>query len=503
MEKYFDTDHLKNNLKSKAMRSAGATIFASGLIFFVQLFSTVILARLLTPNDFGLITMVTTFSMLLQNFGLNGFTEAIIQRDDINHQTISTLFWVNISISLLLTLLFVFLSPVLAWFYTTPELSSITTGIAFSIIATGVGTIHSALMRRNMQFYLISTIEMVSAFIGLFIAIIMAWQGFGYWALVANIVIRPVIFTVCSWIFCGWRPGAPGPLKEIFPILKFAIHTYGNFTLQYFSRNIDKLLIGWRHDAQSVGHYKKAYDLFALPASQLIVPIHNVALATLSRLTNEPDNYRRYYLSAISIIAFVAMPLSAMMTLAGKDIILFILGPQWTKAGIIFCYFGVSIGVMLIYATQGWLHLSLGQPERWLRWCIFECIATTAFFIVGVRWGAEGVAIGYAASFYVLLGPCLLYAGRPINLKLNSIISAVWKYFASSALAGVLSFFILYKIPYLHAFFYKQHVFLKIMIASILCGTLYLLLIILFYQGISPITNFFSTTRQMIPFKKS
>ena len=142
-EDYFDTNRVNTDLKGRAMRSAGATIFASGLIFFVQLFSTVILARLLTPNDFGLITMVTTFSMLLQNFGLNGFTEAIIQRDDINHQTISTLFWVNISISFLLTLLFVFLSPVLAWFYSTPELSSITTGIAFSIIATGVGTIHS------------------------------------------------------------------------------------------------------------------------------------------------------------------------------------------------------------------------------------------------------------------------------------------------------------------------------------------------------------------------
>jgi PST family polysaccharide transporter len=272
--------------------------------------------------------------------------------------------------------------------------------------------------------------------------------------------------------------------------------------LQYFSRNIDKLLIGWRYNAQSVGYYKKAYDLFALPASQLIVPIHNVALATLSRLTNEPDNYRGYYLSAISIIAFVAMPLSAMMTLAGKDIILFILGPQWIKAGEIFCYFGVSIGIMLIYATQSWLHLSLGRPDRWLRWCIFECIATTAFFAVGLLWGAKGVAIGYAVSFYVLAAPCLLYAGKPINLKLNSIISTIWKYFTSSALAGVLSFFILYKIPYLYAFFYKQHVFLKIMIASILCGTLYLLLIILFYQSVSPIKNFLSTARQMIPSRK-
>jgi len=149
-DEYFNTEHVKKGLKKRAMRGAGATIFGSALSFFVHLFSTVILARLLTPADFGLIAMVTAFSLLLQNFGVNGFTEAIIQRADINHEMMSTLFWLNAVISSVLTFLFILMAPFLAWFYNSPQLSAISFGVAFSIIAGGMTTIHMAILRRNM-----------------------------------------------------------------------------------------------------------------------------------------------------------------------------------------------------------------------------------------------------------------------------------------------------------------------------------------------------------------
>ena len=495
---YFNTDHLKSGLKGKAMRGAGAAIFASTLSFFIGFFSTVILARLLTPNDFGLITMVTTFSLLLQNFGGNGFTEAIIQREDINHKMMSTLFWLNAAGSFALTILFMAMAPILVWFYKEPHLYLITIGIAFSIISGGMSTLHMAILRRNMQFYTTLAIGVIAQIISITLAIIMAWQSFGYWALVINTVASSMIVAIGGWIFCPWRPGKPTSIKEIIPILKFALNTYGNFTLNYFSRNIDKLLIGWRYAAQSLGYYKKAYDLFALPANQLVSPMANVALAALSRLINDPRKYRRYYLEAISVIAFIGMPISAMFTLTGKDIILLVLGPQWTKAGEIFCYFGTSIGIMLIYGTQGWLHLSLGRPDRWLRWGVFEVITTSLFFIAGLPFGIAGVAIGYSLSFFVLVGPCLRYAGKPIDLQLSAIISAIWRYFAAALVAGLLSFLILYKLDFIVSFTHLN-VFIRIVLASTLCLTLYLILIILFYQNLSPIKNFFSTAYQMLP----
>jgi len=498
-DEYFNTEHLKTGLKSRAMRGAGATIFANMLSFIVNIFSTVILARLLTPNDYGLITMVTAFSLLLQNFGGNGFTEAIIQRQDLNHRMMSTLFWINTAISSGLTFLFILMAPIIVWFYKEPHLYMITIGVAFSIIAGGMSTLHMGILRRNMQFHLTSGIEISARSLSILVAIVLAWRGWGYWALVANTIIYPLVVAISGWFFCGWRPGKPGPFRDILPILKFALHVYGNFTLNYFSRNIDKLLIGWRNGAQPLGYYKKAYDLFALPANQLISPLSNVALSALSRLIHEPEKYRRYYLNAVSIIAFIGMPLSAMLTLAGKDIILLVLGPQWTKAGEIFCYFGASIGIMLIYGTQGWLHLSLGRPDRWLRWGIFECVATTAFFIVGLTFGAEGVAIGYAVSFYILAAPCLLYAGKPINLPLSAIISSAWRYFAAALISGLMSFAILYKLDFVVSIFTHLPVFFRVILASTLCLALYLILIIFFYQSLNPIKQFFSTAHQMLP----
>jgi len=496
---YFNTDHLKSGLKLKAMRGAGVAIFSTTLFFFIGFSSTIILARLLTPKDFGLITMVTAFSLLLQNFGVNGFTEAIIQREDINHKMMSTLFWINAASSFILTIVFIAMAPILVWFYKEPYLYSITIGVSFSIISSGMSTLHMAILRRNMQFYTISAIGIVAQIISIALAIIMAWQGFGYWALVVNMVTSSMITAIGGWIFCRWRPSLPQSGSNIKPILKFAFHTYGNFTLNYFSRNNDKLLIGWYYGAQSLGFYKKAYDLFALPANQLISPLANVALAALSRLANEPEKYRRYYFDALSIIAFIGMPLSTMLTLSGNDIILLVLGPQWHKAGEIFCYFGASIGVMLIYGTQGWLHLSLGRPDRWLRWGIAECILTTLFFIMGLPFGAVGVAIGYAISFYVLLVPCLYYAGQPIGLQLSLIVSSVWRYFIAALIAGLLSFAILYKMDFIGSIFANLHVFFRIVIASSFCLTLYLILVILFYQSINPIKNFLSTAYQMLP----
>jgi O-antigen/teichoic acid export membrane protein len=127
---YFITDHIQGNLKKLALRGAGATIFSQILTFVIQMGGTIILARLLTPEDFGLVAMVTSFSLLLQNFGLNGFTEAILQKEEINHDMISTLFWINGVISFGLMLFFMALAPVVAWFYGEPRLKAITIGIA-------------------------------------------------------------------------------------------------------------------------------------------------------------------------------------------------------------------------------------------------------------------------------------------------------------------------------------------------------------------------------------
>jgi O-antigen/teichoic acid export membrane protein len=495
----FSTDHLRAGLRGRALRGASATMLAQTASFGIQTVGTVIMARLLTPEDYGMVTMVLAFSLLLQNFGVNGFTEAIIQKKEISHEQISTLFWINILFSILLAILFVLSAPVISWFYKEPRLEPIVFAIALSIIFAGLSVQHLALLKRSMRFSLISLNDIVAATISTTIPIFLAWQGFGYWSLVVKWVSLPLAITVGAWILCGWRPGLPARRTGVGPMLRYAFHTYGNFVMNYFRRNIDKMLIGQVFGSQSLGMYDRAYHLSNMPVNQVINPVYTVAVSTFSRLTDDPERYRANYLKVLSILALVGMPLSGILTLVAHDVMLLFLGPQWTKAGEIFFAFGLSIGVMILYLTHGWLHLSLGTPDRWFRWSIVEFIATVLCMLVGLAYGPLGVAAAFSVSFYILLCPALVYAGRPVQLKLTAIISSVWKYGVLSLVAAVLSWFLVSVNDATAAMYSDSPVLIRIFVSAGLCLSLYLLLILVFMQRTRPIGQLIAIVRDMIP----
>ena len=349
---------------------------------FFQLASSVVLARLLPPQDFGLVAMVTAFSLLLANVGYNGFIEAIIHADEIDHRQVNALFWLGVGISLGLAVLFSVCSPLLAGFYHEPRLVPITVAFSAGFLFYALTTEHLALIMRRMEFRKVMINNILSILISTIIAVAMALRGFGYWALVARQLAAPIASAVIVWIQCPWRPSRPRWASRMEPLIKYATNTFGNFGINYLGRNLDKVLLGWRWGSYELGNYDRAYRLFVMPVGQMVTPLAGVALATLSRLRDDPEKLRRYYLRSLSIIAFIGMLVSAILTVAGKDIIILLLGARWAKAGQVFSAFGPSIGITLIYGTHSWLHLSLGTPERWLKWSL-AALATTALVVPG------------------------------------------------------------------------------------------------------------------------
>ena len=285
-------------------------------------------------------------------------------------------------------------------------------------------------------------------------------------------------------------------------MVRFSLNIYGRFIVNYSARNMDNLLVGWRFDAQSLGFYKKAYDLFALSASQLVSPLSNVAVSTLSRLTRDPVQYRRYFLNALGVIALVGMGLGADLTLVGHDVIRLLLGPGWDPAGRIFMFFGPGIGIMVLYGTHGWIHLSIGRADRWLRWGVIEVVVTALLFILGLHWGPAGVALAWTASFWILTIPSFWYAGKPIQLKAISVVGAVWKFFIASLLAGCASYLILRNVPMFSAAPSTMGAFLRIMIASGLFVPLYLGAVILLHRGCGPLNQLIGLVREIVPWDK-
>jgi O-antigen/teichoic acid export membrane protein len=420
-----------------AIRGAAATIIASGIGLAVQVVGTIVLARLLTPADFGVVTMVTTVSLLIASFGLNGFTEAVIQFEEIDHYTASNLFWLNSGAGLVLAIAFAAGGTLLARLYHNPLVASVAEGVSLAIFFGATSVIHLALLKRAMRFGGTSTNDFVGRVVYTAVPILLASRGWGYWALVAGIVAQQLGLAVGAWWLCRWIPSLPRPTGKTGAIVRFAAKVYVQFGLRYSTRNVDNLLVGLRFNAVALGFYKKAFDLFALSASQLTAPMDNVALAALSRLNQDPARFRRYFANALAIIAFVGMAVSADLTLVGRDVVRLVLGAQWSESGTIFQLFGPGIGAMLLSSTVGWIHLSIGKPGRWLRWTAVEFAVTFSLFLLALPWGPKGIAAAWSVSYCILLVPAFWYAGRPIGFGVSLLIGTVWRYGASSLLAGL------------------------------------------------------------------
>jgi len=486
-------------LRRLALRGAGVTVFSSGLSLAVQIVATVVLARLLVPADFGLVAMVTTFSLLLANFGVNGFTEVVIQWNEIQENLVSNLFWINLSVGLALTIAFAAAGSLLARFYHDPLVTPVTVGVSLTILITSASVQHLALLKRAMRFSVVSANDVLSRIVLVILTIVLARAGWRYWALVAGLIAQPLSMAIGAWWLCRWTPRLPRRVAGTGSMVRFALNVYGRFTVNYFARNTDNLLVGWRFDSQALGFYKKAYDLFALPAGLLVSSLTDVAVSAMSRLNRDRVQYRRYFLSAFAVLAFVGMGLGADLTLVGKDVIRLMLGARWNPAGRIFTFFAPGIGIMFLYGTHGWIHLSIGRPDRWLRWGVIEFSATFLMFILGLRWGPGGVAVAWAASFWILTLPALWYAGRPIQLGIGPMIRVVWRYVLASGVAGCASALIVRGIPSLMAAQGMVGAVSRIEDVSILFGILYLTAVIALHRGLVPLYQVSRLVQEIVP----
>jgi PST family polysaccharide transporter len=482
-----------------AVRGAGATLLSGGVVLCVQIVATMVLARLLAPRDFGVVAMVTTVSLFLTNFGPNGYTEAVIQREEIDHGLASNLFWINVGTGLLLTIGFGAAGSLLAWFYRDPLVARVAVGVSVSIVLTSTSVVHLALLKRDMRFPTTSANDIVARMVSVTVSVALGWAGWGYWALVAGVIALPLSQSLGGWYLCRWVPGLPRRVAGTVSTVRFALSVYGRFSIGFFTQNLDNLLVGWRFGAGPLGFYKKAYDLFALSGSQITAPLTNVAVSALSRMKRDSVEFRQHIIGALALMAFLGMGLGADLTLIGKDVIFLLLGPKWGASGRIFTFFGPGIGVMLVYYAHGWIHLSIGRADRWLRWSIIELTVTGTLFLLGLHWGPVGIAAAWTLSFWILTVPAFWYAGKPVGIGVAPVVGAAWRYLVASLLAGCATAAIIHGIPSLGAVAGSGGALTRIALTTGLVGTFYLGGVILLHGGYSPIFQVIGLLMEIVP----
>lgn len=435
---HFDTSHLHADLKEHTVRGGIFTLGAQGCSFVLNVGSTAILARLLTPSDFGLVAMVTALTGLLAMFKDAGLSMATVQKDTVTHEQVSTLFWVNVALSLLLMLLIAALSPFVAGFYHEPRLQPITLAIAGMFLFDGLAVQHQALLRRQMRFGTLAKIQLISMALALAAAIGAAVTGMGYWALILQLAVNQLASAVLTWLYCRWIPGLPRRGAGTRSMLKFGGYLTGFNFVNYFARNADNTLIGYAWGSSALGLYAKAYSLLLMPLSQINGPITATATPALSRLQDDPEQFRLFFVKTLSVITFVTFPIIAWMIVCRREIVLLFLGPQWEGAVPIFSVLAISAFFQPIGNVTGVLYTSLGRTKQMFKWGLMSSSWLVLSFFTGLPFGAIGVAWAYSVAFALMMYPLMRYAIMGTCIELNSYFVGIkHPLIATLAIAGL------------------------------------------------------------------
>jgi len=432
----FSTEHLHADLKGRSVRGGMLTLTSQGAQFVLQTVSTIVLARLLTPADFGLVAMVTAITNLGQAFADLGLSEATIQRPEISHEQVSTLFWINVAIGLGLTVLTSALAPVLAWFYREPRLIHITLLVSLTFLFGGLRVQHDALLRRQMRFSSLALRDITAYVIAVPVAILLARRGFGYWAIVALPLTLNFTQMSLSWIMVRWIPGLPRRDAKVRSLLAFGGNVAASYLVFNANRSADSILIGWHWGAGPLGLYSRAYNLLMLPVRQLGAPARSVAVPAFSRVQHDPERLARYYLRTANLIMWIIAPIFGFLFVAAVPVIVLTLGNRWLEAAPVFQILAIFALGQLLFESTLWLLVSRGQSKRMLKLLLVFSPIIIGGYAVGLPFGIKGVALSGSLVLLAAFPWILKFSFQGTSLTLQRLARAI-VYPVSVCLAGV------------------------------------------------------------------
>ncbi len=415
-----------DGLANKSAKSGYHSALTQIAKFLLSTLSTVILARLLTPDDFGLIAMVAVFLSLARMFKDAGLSMATVQKEKITQEEISSLFWVNVIISLVLALVMIAISPLVISFYERNEVGEILIILSISFLISGVSIQHNALLQRVLRFDLIGIIQVTSQAVALVVAVLLALMGFGYMALVLNMLVANIVITALTLYFTPWIPSKVLRLSKVKEMLIFGGDITGFNVINYFSRNGDNILIGKFLGSVELGVYSKAYQIFMMPIKQVRIPINSVTIPVLSKLQNEPIRFSKYCSLIVELLAVISLPLTLVCYLEADFIINLMLGDGWGKAIPVFKIFALSGALQVILGIRGSVMVSRGLTRRYFWMVLVYAIVSILSFIIGIQFGIIGVAKAFVITQYLLFIPSLYYSFNKTPFKVSDFFKSIY-----------------------------------------------------------------------------
>ncbi len=392
---------------------------------FLGIVTSVILAWILNPQDFGLIAMAYVFIEFAQLFADFGIGAAIIQSNQIQRDTLSSSFWANLIVGTTLALLMILAAPAIAEFYGDPRLVAIIVTLSLTLLLSGVVVVPRAILQKEMRFDLAMKAQMIGSLAGSVTAVGLALNDFGVWSLVAQPLCGSGVSLVLALAYSGWRPDLVYSWSAIRPLVRFSTHVLGAGLLAQASRNVDKLLVGRFLGSAQLGFYSMAYQLMLYPLTHVASVIVKVLFPTFSRLQNELPRLRAAYLKSAAAVAMITFPMMIGLYLVSLDFVLVLFGRKWLPmlpVLQILCWIGM---MQSISTTLGTLYLSTGNTRALFRFSMVSVPFTLLAFVVGLKWGIVGVATAYAMVSPVMTYIYMAKAFRLVGLTFGEFFSVM------------------------------------------------------------------------------
>lgn len=393
----------------------------------VQLITTFILARLLSPSDFGLLGMgmvLIGFVSLFKDFGTSS---AVIRSKRDDPELLSTIFWLNVVVGFIVAMLLALSAPAVAAFYQEPRVASIIQVLAFSLAVSSLGILQQALLEKKLAFQTLAKVEVLSVVLSATVGISLAVAGYGVWSLVFQTLAQTTASTLLLWLAGSWRPGFVFHLREVWYVSGIGLNLTGFNTVNYVFRNIDSLLIGRYLGSRDLGFYSLAYRVMFFPLQAISDVIGRVMFPVYAHLQDDDARLRRYYLKAAGAIAFVTFPMMLGLMVVAEPFVIALFGEKWRSMIVLLLILAPVGMVQSIGTTVGAIYVVKGRTDLMLRWGVMSGAVVTTAFVIGLKWGVEGVALSYAIAAFLLAYPGFALPFRLIGLKFADLVAVLSK----------------------------------------------------------------------------
>ena len=408
-------------LGNVAARGGSITLMSQGIRFALQLGSLIVLARLLSPQEFGVVAMVTAITNVMEIVRDFGLSSAVMQAKELNDAERTNLFWANTGIGTGCALVVTLSAPLIVRIYGTSVVGPIVLALGWLFVVSGVNTQFRAELSRSLRFKALAVTDIAAQAGSIAVAISLAAAGAGYWAVVGQQITLVVLTCASNVILCKWRPGLPHRSVSIRRFFRFGGSVLGTNVIAYATNNLDNVAIGIYWGSGPLGLYSRAYQLLMVPLQQVSVPMTRVVLPVLSRVQDQDETYARYVSKAQLVGCYMLASGFAVTAGVSVPLVALLFGPKWSGVAPIFAALAIGGIFRGIGQISYWMYLSRGRADAQLKLYLVTRPIMIGLMIAGLPWGPVGVAIGHSIGFFLFWIISLWTAGRCVRISVRPL----------------------------------------------------------------------------------